>query len=313
VRKSRRHKPTIPSGKIQGRRTPAKKPPEIKYVLEQFTDVDLRTWKKIDANLTEYQIRFFYHLEALRATKRQDILEALQSISPVELDISQWVRVVTYKYSLNPLSSRGSLNLYGGRFNFGRDLDCASLTHFNALYIANNKETAYSERVGTKATGKLNRFDLALQKEESFSTFLLEGHVYNLFDLTNANNLKPFIKVTNGFGISPELKQMAIELTIDYPHMLRSAKELKAHLMASNWRYWPMQFDVPYNSQVFGELLLRSGYDGVIYNSTHGTGKCIAIFPENLKNSDTSIRIAGDPPNESVITHLDSNTWHNLI
>jgi hypothetical protein len=313
VGKKRRHNPTIPSGRIQGRKSPAKKPPEIKYVLDQFTDVDLRTWKKTDANLTEYQIRFFYHLEAQRATRRQEILEALQSVTSVDQDISQWVRLVSYKYSLNPLSSRGSLNLYGGRFNFGRDLDCASLMHFNALYIASDKETSYSERVGIKSTGKLDRFDLALQKEESFSTFLLEGHIYNLFDLTNANNLKPFIKVTNGFGISPELKQIAIDLTIDTPHMICSAKELKAHLMASNWRHWPMQYDVPYNSQVFGELLVRSGYDGVIYHSTHGTGMCIAIFPHNLMNSDTSIRIVGDPPNESVITHLDSNTWRDLI
>lgn len=123
--KKGRHNPAIPSGRIQGRKSPAKKPPEIKYVLDQFTDVDLRTWKKIDANLTEYQIRFFYHLEAQRATRRQKILEALQSITSVDQDISQWVRLVSYKYSLNPLSSRGSLNLYGGRFNFGRDLDQA--------------------------------------------------------------------------------------------------------------------------------------------------------------------------------------------
>ncbi len=311
--KKHRHNPTIPSRRIQGRRSSAKKPPEIKYVLDPFTDVDLRTWKKTDASLTEYQIRFFYHLEARRATRRQEILEALQNVTSVEQDISQWVRLVSYKYSLNPLSSRGSLNLYGGRFNFGRDLVCASLMHFNALYLASDKETAYNERVGIKSTGKLDRFDLALQKEASFSTFLLEGRVFNLFDLTSADNLRPFIKVTNGFGISPELKQMAIDLTIDSPHMISSAKELKAHLMTSNWRRWPMQYDVPYNSQVFGELLLRTEYDGVIYHSTQGTDKYIAIFPENLKNSDTSIHIAGDPPNESVITHLDSDTWRDLI
>jgi len=313
VGKGKQRNPQIPSKGAQGSKSKPTKVPGIKYVLEQFTDVDLRRWQKTDRSLSEYNIRFFYHLEGQRASKRHDLLEALQTVKPVECNIDQWFRMVSYKYSLNPLSSRGSLSLHGGRFNYGVDLDCASLTHFNALYIASSQETAYIERLGPKRKGKLSRFDMALQKEESFSTFILEGHVYNLFDLTNANNLKSFIKVTNTFGISPEIRQMAIDLTIDKPQMIRKPRELREHLMAANWRYWPMQFDVPYNSQVFGELLLRAGFDGVLYKSQYGTGKCMAIFPENLNNSDSYVHILGDPPSDTVITSLNAETWEKLI
>lgn len=166
--KKHRPKTIIPSSQ-----TRPKKKPEIKYVLDQFTDIDLRSWNKIDKSLNEYHIRFFYHLEAQRATKRWELHNALRSSKPVEQIVREWVRIVPFKYTLEPLSSKGSIRSIGGRFNFGRELDCPSYTHFNALYIAGNTKTAYNERFGNHDKTTLGQFDLALQKEDSCGWLIL--------------------------------------------------------------------------------------------------------------------------------------------
>lgn len=310
--KKRRHKPSIPSSQNRQSRVKRKKT-ETRILLDKFSDVDLRSWNKLDNNLSEYQIRFFYHLEAQRVARRQELLDAVLTPAPISQDIHSWVRVVPYKYTLDPLSTLGSISDIGGRFNLGKALGSASFTCFNALYIANNIKTAYNERFGNHSSKKLSGFDLALQSENSFSTFMLEGCVENLFDLTNANNLKRFMKVTKTFGISREIREIAKELGIATPQMIHLASELKNHLMQTNWRHLPMQFDMPSNSQVFGRLLFEAGYDGVIYNSSFNTGKCIAIFPKNIENSDTSVSIVGDAPSKEVNTVFDANTWRKFV
>ena len=300
-------------GRERRRRLKSIESSKKEFVLDRCSDADLSTWKKIDARLTEFQIRIFYHFEALRATKRQELLDALQHVAPVDQNINGWARVVTYQYSLMPLSSRGSITGIGGRFNYGQDLDVTTLPLFNALYIASDVDTAYCEYFGKQRVNGLSGFELSLQDEDSFSTFMLEGQVVNLFDLTNTKNLNPFIDIAKNFVLESELKAMATELHIELPCQNCTASELKDYFMSSNWRYLPVQFGIPFYSQVFGELLKTAGFDGVLYPSDKGDGQCIAIFVENLENSDTHIHIKGNPPADTVNTILDSSTWKDLI
>ena len=60
--------------------------------------------------------------------------------------LTQWVRIVTYQYSLEPLSYAGDLRDIGGRFKAGAELENGTLKPRPALYIAENLETAFREK-----------------------------------------------------------------------------------------------------------------------------------------------------------------------
>ena len=56
-----------------------------KYILDRFTDVDLRKWKQISDLLNEFSYHFFYSLEAQRLSKYEELCESLQSSSNIQI------------------------------------------------------------------------------------------------------------------------------------------------------------------------------------------------------------------------------------
>lgn len=117
------------------------------YLLDEFSHQDLSTWKRNSALLQEYRIKQFYELQSLRELHRDQLIQALRDQGDCRETLAGWTRIVDYKYSLEPLSAKGSLRA-GGRFNIGTDLDAAQLAPFPALYIASDYPTAYAERFG---------------------------------------------------------------------------------------------------------------------------------------------------------------------
>jgi hypothetical protein len=67
-------------------------------------------------------------------------------------------RIVDYRYSLDPLSTAGSVRNDGGRFNIGAALSPGAFTAFPALYVAEDYPTAFLERFGSRLlTGEVAR------------------------------------------------------------------------------------------------------------------------------------------------------------
>jgi hypothetical protein len=109
-----------------------------------------------------------------------------------------------------------------------------------------------------------------------------------------------------------ELKELGIPLGIGPPWLITTPSQLKQSLLEAHWRQWPIQYEIPSNSQIFGRLLVNSGFEGIQYPSTKGKKNCIAIFLENLVGSKSYIELVDTPPPGVSYKKLDADTWQNL-
>ena len=86
--------------------------------------------------------------------------------------------MVTYQYSLEPLTCAGSLQALGGRFNAGCELDANTMRPWPALYLAQNFETAYREKFQLASDVQVDGLtpqELSLEGAVSHTTVLLMG------------------------------------------------------------------------------------------------------------------------------------------
>jgi len=286
-----------------------------RYVLDEFSRASLQQWKKHASALDKYHVQLFYHLEGLRKTHKNALIEALRQSSIQTVQKSDWSRLVSFRYSDDFLSPRGSL-IGGGRFNIGTQLDARVFPGFPALYLAEDNTTAYAEYFGapeTSSPGQLSGHEFALQKKGSYSNVQLSFKVENIFDLTKANNLTAFAKVIAKFKVPPDLKLLGHDIGFPPSSMLiRTPSLLRKDLIAANWRNYPVQYEIPANSQIFGRILRDAGFEGVIYPSSKGTGKCIAIFVENFEGSDSYIELVDEAPVSVRFTRLEASNWKEL-
>ena len=277
------------------------------FLLDEFSHQDLSVWKRKSALLNQYRVKQFYELESLREIHREELTDALRSHDSVSIEVTGWTRIVDYRYSLEPLSAKGSLE-NGGRFNIGGDLESDIFAPFPALYLASNYDTAYAECFGPPVPGSaLKPHELALRKSSSFTSVALTGVIHGLFDLRSASMLTPFSRVIGNFSMNKELQQLARKLDMKGPLLIHTGRDLYKSLLG-NWRDMPMQYGLPSNSQVFARFLKQAGFEGVVYPSTKGEGDCIALFLDQLDASDTYVELADRPPPEVAFTHLDADT-----
>lgn len=303
VRKSRRRRPPTPTRRTLPR-----------FLLDKFSPSDIANWRgSADAELA-YANRVYFHLEAERGLHAEAIRAALSSAKPKALHIDGWTRIVDYRYSLEPLSATGSLRK-SGRFNIGRDIEPSRYPSFAALYLAEDYETAFAEKFGGPARARrasMSGTEFALRKPASFTSIRLNGQLFQLFDLTSGGNLRGFVKIIAQFKLTDELLALAREAGIGKPYIIETVRQLKAQLLANDWRRCPVQFGIPSNSQVFGRLLHDAGFEGLHYQSVRGPGRCVALFPEKLARSDSFLELT-DPAPEGVRFHrLDAGTWQVL-
>jgi RES domain len=288
---------------------------EIRFPLDQFSQADIRTWKRIADDAEEYHIRQYFHLESLRSLHQEALLDALKGIAPTSIQLERWVRIVDYKYSHEPLSSVGSL-FSSGRFNIGRDLNPGQFPPYPALYIAEDYPTAYAEKFGVAESEQLDGIsghELALRKPASFASINISGNVSNLFDVGRAANFRKFMGIISKFKMPNELKDLARAVGIKQPWMVNSIFMLKETILTNAWRFWPTQLQIPANPQIMGRLIKDAGFEGVIYPSTKGAGRCIAVFPEVLDKSDSYLELTDEAPTGVTYTRLDSLTWRELV
>ncbi|MFT3907309.1 MAG: RES family NAD+ phosphorylase [Steroidobacteraceae bacterium] len=283
-------------------------------LLEYFTDNQLQTWQAKSKTVQQYHYLWFFELEAQRAVHQQSLIAALQSVPPVDVELSGWGRAVAYKYSQTPLSCVGSLKWAGGRFNYGADIDPSRFEPFPCLYLAQDLETGLREMRGLvreDERGGLTAEELTLCATDSFTWVSVEGRARNIFDLTKVHNLEAFADILAGFKVSARVRAMEQKMRATPLRLIANATELSAVLMAENWREYPVLFDTPANSQTFASFLIQAGFEGALYSSTKSGKLNLAVFPRQLEHSDTVIRVK-DPPSAASCVELSRHIYSSV-
>ena len=302
--------------RIPSRGTGIGPPPTGLHELERFTSADLQRWQQVSRDLDELNASLYFGLEPARRRLRSRLCDALIQAGGVQATLEHWVRVVTYQYSLEPLSCAGSLQSFGGRFNAGHELDDNTLNPWPALYLAENFETAFREKFqlsSADSTLGLSPSELALEHAVSHSTVFVSGKLCNIFDMTTFATLNSVGKIFREIKTPKEATALAKKLKIPNAGsiMIQSGQQLHMALTKQNWRTFPVQFGFPAPSQIMAELIRACGYEGIMYPSSKGHGRCLAVFPDKLADA-SYIALIGRAASPSTTTRLDINTAHSL-
>ena len=257
--------------------------------------------------LVEFHWDYYSELAFQRNQIREQLRTALrENAQPFEF--SKWQRSVRYKYSLTPLSTKGSLVDPGGRFNVG-EIDRTRYRAFPALYIAGDKGTALAELLGrVKGMDSFTPEELALTKSDSITAVSVSGRLESVLDIRERKNLAAFIALIRNFRLSSSLIRQARRLNFPI-QLVSTSAELVLVLKQPDWRNWPMVFDVPHPCQIFGELVMDAGIEGIQYDSSLTDRQCLAIFPQNFLNSSSYIELDDAVPAENVQRRIDSSNF----
>jgi hypothetical protein len=291
--------------------TPADQSRPSLLELDRFSAENLNQWRRVSADLDELNDLLYFGIEPQRQRFYGEMMAALQSVAPASLSFTRWARVVTYRYSLNPLSAAGSLTDYGGRFNIGCDVDKAMRAPWPALYIGEDFETAFREKFQLSSDERVDGLapeELALTS--SFSATYLDGHLEQVFDLDQPGALDALCAVLNKMKLPSEAHKIQRRLKIPASgvFMIRTVKRLRSEALVKNWRVMPVQFGLPAPSQILASLILDAGFEAIRYPSTKGSGSCIAVFPHKLASDSSYVALSDAPPPEVTHSRLDMNT-----
>lgn len=284
--------------------------------LDRFSEASLQQWKTLSEDLDELERTLHFALEPERRRLRPELLAALEGCKGEPFTLEGWVRMVSYPFSLNPLSSAGSLRAYGGRFNAGIDLEPGTLDPWPALYLAEDFQTAFREKFQKRSdelTEGLSPQELALGPQGSHVTVAITGYLTRVFDMTSIAALEPLARVLRRIQMPVRARQLKKKLRFtNYEFsMVQTGKQLYEAVIKQNWRVLPVQFDLPARSQTVAELIRDAGFEGILYQSANGPGKCLAVFPDRL--AETSfIEIIDEPPHAETIRRLDYSTADRL-
>lgn len=218
-----------------------------------------------------------------------------------------WFRLTRTKYVMNPLNCKGSVeDATGGRFNIG-SIKRDRFPPFPVLYIGNGKETCIKEVY----PGMEHFFN----SKRSDSFFKISGHIYSMLDITKKGSLNKFIKTIKQITLSKQLQNRFKKLNISTEERtsIQSMKQFEKIIYNKNWKIDPNIHGIPAPSQIFGQLAKKAGIEAILYKSTRKsrTGFCIAVFPENFKNSDSYIKLE-DCPKDITNKKMNSETFENF-
>lgn len=280
------------------------------YEIDAFRLTDIKQYKKHTEELLKFQWDYYSELAFQRSKILGELQLALIDRCTRSYRFDSWQRVIRYKYSLDPLNTRGSLIDPGGRFNIG-DINPNLFPPFSALYMAVDKDTALQETLGQNNVDGMSPQELALTDPQSISVIAIKGELDQLFDLHDQTNLEPFLDLIKGFKLSRGLQRRAQKLRASC-QPVRTMKELLYSFVQPNWREFPMLFDIPSNSQLFGQIVSSANIQGILYPSKLSSKQCLAVFPKTFKNSSSYVQLVGDLPNPNVPKRIDSNNYESF-
>lgn len=310
MRRPPRHIPSNPAAPADA--------PALKgiYELDRFSHASLKTWDAVSKDLDELNDELYFGVEPQRRRFRDDLLGALRATHWPPLELTHWCRIVTYRFGLAPLSCAGSLQYVGGRFNAGIDLDGQPLQAWPALYLAEDFETAFREKYqrGTgELSGGLKATELALEQGASMSGVMIRGRLERVYELADPNALAGVMAILARIPMPPRARQLRRKLGISERElrMIRTPKHMLDALLKHNWRVGPVQFGTPAPSQIFAEMVRAAGFEAVLYQSSKGPGRCLAVFPENL-GDDSFVELADPAPPEVKHCRMDTASADDL-
>jgi RES domain len=218
---------------------------------------------------------------------------------------------------MSPLSCEGSVRtLHGGRFNYGA-FDPLNFTPFPALYLAEDRDTAWAERYGhtLESSAGLTPQEIVLTTRESVSYVSVSGNIARVIDLREPQRLAEYVEATRNFEIPRELSRRGHQLkygALKYPDTI---DELMERLLEKGWRLSPMAFDTPSAPQVFGQLVVTAGICGIVYPSTRSAdGKCcLALFPSNFASGTSAVGLDDAAPPGATHVRLAADTYRDFL
>lgn len=305
-----KYKKIPPSNRQQGSK------PRTLLELDRFSQSTLTAWKTLSADLDQLEQTLYFALEPERRRLMPDMLASLAPVGDEPFVFDNWVRLVSYTYSRQPLSSAGSLLGFGGRFNAGAGLDEGTLAPWPCLYLAEDFETAFREKFQLASTDQqegLRPDELALTPNASHLTVQLRGRMTQVFDLTKPSSLSKLAKVLAKVKMPERARslQKKLQIPLNQLFMMQTAKQFHDATVKHNWRVLPVQFGLPAHSHVLADLIRRAGYEAILYPSSKGAGKCLAVFPEALREG-SFIALQDKPPYTDTLTTLDSGSSNSL-
>jgi len=295
------------------RKSPAISRRVSSYILEQGTPDDLQNAVTSHERLKKFWWDFHFELEYQRDLIRDRLLEAVAAEASPDYTFSSWQRAVPWKYSLNPLSCVGSRTNGGGRFNIG-DIDPSRFLMFQALYLAENKDTAIQETLGQipNSESGLSAREIALAAPNSETFVSVSGELDRVLDLTKPGSLAGFVELTKNFKIPASLRSEAKHIGLTPPEVIGSVTLLLETILDFNWKLYPMQFDLPSNSQILGQLARAAQLDGVVYPSKFTRKRCLAVFLSNFENGNSFIRFDHEAPPGVAPRRVDRTNWKSF-
>ncbi len=281
-------------------------------VLDYGLIADIPRSKELFEQKAQFHWEFYSELAYLRNQIYDALKSSLREVA-APFEFSSWQRAVKYKYSLAPLSTKGSLVDPGGRFNIGA-IDPSRFPVFPALYLASDKKTALAELLGRDGpVDSLTPEELALTKSISVTVASVSGKLESVLDIRDSKNLAGFVNLIKGFKLSSKLITKARRVGLFPVKIVRGTNQLIKELQSPKWREWPMGYDVPASPQIFGRIVLDAGVEGVLYDSVLTHSLCSAIYPQNFQNSASYIELDGPCPPETIHNRIDSTTFKNFI
>ncbi len=282
-------------------------------LLESVPPRAIKTWIKLHENVIDYTAEHFAYF----AHKRSQVMEELkQSLleNTISFEFDDWKRIVSQQFSNTPLSTVGSVKSFpGGRFNVGI-IDIERFPQFAALYLAEDSATAILEMTGIKpdiVTDGLTGKELAALGNSSH--FIIRGKLTNVLDLTDPKSLHQFYTHLKAIQLPFYYRKKATQLKISPMLPVKNLDELWKTLFSENWRLMPMQFDVPANSQILGQIAHSAGIEAILYPSVKTNKKALAAYPENFFNSDAFIEIVGAVADTVTGIRIDKATYKNFL
>ncbi len=284
------------------------------HILETTSARSIKAGREMCDLFLKYRAEFYSCLAYARAQKLESLQNALRANVTHDFAFQDWCRVVRAKWNLLPLSAKGSLlDPAGGRFNIG-GLDGTRFPSFPALYAAEDSATALCEVFGKEETRCMSRLEYALAGADSFSCYRLQGVLETVLDLTEPGRLSSYFDLIKTIKFPKYVIAAARVLGLPKPRTVKTCSELFKTLFEKNWRYYPMQCDIPANSQILGQIAESAGIQAILYRSHKGMKRNLAIFPKNFANSFSVVELMDETPkNAQVVRRIDQSTYSLLV
>lgn len=273
----------------------------------------IKTWIRLHDRVIDYTAEHFAYFAHRRSQVMEDLKQSLQE-NTINYEFNDWRRIVSQQFSNTPLSTIGSVKSFpGGRFNIGL-IDIERFPVFAALYLAENTGTALLEMLGVKAENVIDGLSGAeLAAAGNFSHFVIHGKLSNVLDLTDGESLWQFYTHLKGIQLPLYYQNKARQLKISTMPPVKSLEELQETIFSDEWRLMPMQFDVPANSQILGQIAYSAGIEAILYPSVKTNNHALAVYPENFHDSDAYVEITGSVAETVIHTRIDKNTYKTFL